>query len=376
MPPQKLSDSDKQEILTLYRQTEETTTTLASRYGVSNTTISRILKQIMTEQEYDAIVQQKRSGIFRNQSVLESPEILPETVPDVTKMVLVKAPAADEVEIDKAEIDEAVVESQEIASDTGTSSPLEEPESSTTPQLKQRKRLTPILKSVSQSVEAEQLSFETVAVPIETSAGLPTIHPSNQPVTQAVVLPVPPVRAIAEKQPSDQPSLFAETQVLEQVKPEEVKSDLLGAEEEFDDLDDDEHDDDDENDDDLDDEDLDDDGVEGDLAAVKIRRKTLLQVLPLSEASIPKTFYLVVDRASELITRPLQDFAELGQVPAEEVQSKTLPIFDNHRVARRFSRRMQRVVKVPDGKVLEKVGSYLQAKGITRLLIDGQVYSV
>jgi len=45
-------------------------------------------------------------------------------------------------------------------------------------------------------------------------------------------------------------------------------------------------------------------------------------------------------------------------------------------VAKRFMRRMQRVVKIPDGRVFLKVGSYLQAKGITRLLIDGQVYSL
>jgi transposase-like protein len=356
MPPQKLSDSDKQEILTLYRQTEETTTTLASRFGVSNTTISRILKQIMTEQEYDALVQQKRGGMFRNQSMLEPSETLlelPETGSEVAA-----------VEID------AEVDSQDVG-DSDLGLPAEEPDLSTTPQTRQRKRLTPILRSVSQPVETEQLSFETIALPIETPVGLPIIQTSHMPVTQAVVLPVQPVlKPIAGKQPSDQPPLLTETQVLE-----EIKGDLLGAEEEFDDLDDDDHEDHDENDDDLDDDDLD-DGVEGDLAAVQIRRKTLLQVLPLSEASIPKTFYLVIDRASELITRPLQDFAELGQVPAEEVQAKTLPIFDNHRVARRFSRRMQRVVKVPDGKVLEKVGSYLQAKGITRLLIDGQVYSV
>jgi hypothetical protein len=37
---------------------------------------------------------------------------------------------------------------------------------------------------------------------------------------------------------------------------------------------------------------------------------------------------------------------------------------------------MQRVVKVPDSKVITKVSGYLQAKGITRLLIDGQVYSL
>jgi SOS response regulatory protein OraA/RecX len=84
----------------------------------------------------------------------------------------------------------------------------------------------------------------------------------------------------------------------------------------------------------------------------------------------------VVDRSSELITRPLKDFADLGQIPEEEILAKTLPIFDNHRVAKRFTRRMQRVVKVPDSRMLQKVSPYLQAKGITRVLIDGNVYSL
>jgi hypothetical protein len=96
----------------------------------------------------------------------------------------------------------------------------------------------------------------------------------------------------------------------------------------------------------------------------------------LSEASLPKTCYLVVDRAAELIVRPLKEFSDLGRIPAEEVQEKTLPVFDNHRVARRFSNRSQRVIKVPDGRMLQKTCSHLQAKGITRLLIDGQVYSL
>jgi hypothetical protein len=84
----------------------------------------------------------------------------------------------------------------------------------------------------------------------------------------------------------------------------------------------------------------------------------------------------VVDRGAELIARPLKEFSDLGRIPLEEVQEKTLPVFDNHKVARRFSNRSQRVIKVPDGRMLQKTRSHLQAKGITRLLIDGQVYSL
>ena len=102
----------------------------------------------------------------------------------------------------------------------------------------------------------------------------------------------------------------------------------------------------------------------------------MIQISPLSEASLPKICYLVVDRAAELITQPLKAFGELGQIPVAEIREKTLPVFDNHRVARRFATRNQRVFKIPDGNMLKKAAPYLQAKGITRLLIDGQVYSL
>ncbi|MGK7952554.1 MAG: hypothetical protein AB4368_28140 [Xenococcaceae cyanobacterium] len=104
--------------------------------------------------------------------------------------------------------------------------------------------------------------------------------------------------------------------------------------------------------------------------------KLNIQILPLTDASFPRTCYLVIDRASELITRPLEDFADLGTIPASEIQQTTLPVFDNHRVAKRFSHRRERIIKVPDGRMLQKTSSYLEAKGITRILIDGQVYSV
>ena len=134
------------------------------------------------------------------------------------------------------------------------------------------------------------------------------------------------------------------------------------------------------------DEDEDEEVVEGsdednwqDEMEVKPRQaflKSNLQVLPLSEASFPRTCYLVIDRTADLITRPLKEFADLGKIPDSEIGQKTLPVFDNQRVARRFSNRSQRVIKVPDGQLLETTSSHLAAKGITRLLLDGKVYSL
>jgi hypothetical protein len=148
--------------------------------------------------------------------------------------------------------------------------------------------------------------------------------------------------------------------------------DLLDESEELDDLEEDL--------DDLDEDDYEDeeDDLEESRPLVTRRRfgEAPVQVLPLSVASLPKTCYLVIDRSSELITRPLKDFGDLGQIPSLETQQRTLPIFDNHRVAKRFSTKRDRVIKVPDSKMLHKARTHLQAKGITRLLIDGQVYSL
>jgi len=141
--------------------------------------------------------------------------------------------------------------------------------------------------------------------------------------------------------------------------------------------------------DDLEDDDLDDDLYEDEedfededyeapkpLVTRRSNGEASVQVLPLSVANLPKTCYLVIDRSAELITRPLKDFGDLGLIPSLENQQKTLPIFDNHRVAKRFSTKRDRVIKVPDSQMLHKASSHLQAKGITRLLIDGQVYSL
>ncbi len=60
MAPTKLSDSDKSEIIDLYKQPGQTTSTLAEQYGVSNSTISRILKSSIPAGEYSALIAEKR----------------------------------------------------------------------------------------------------------------------------------------------------------------------------------------------------------------------------------------------------------------------------------------------------------------------------
>lgn len=353
MPPTKLSDTDKQEILALYRQTEETTSSLAERFDVSTSTISRILKQTLAEAEYDKLIQKKRSGASKAE----------------TKVLLAEAPSSSQLTLPEPPptVATLVVSEVEIVTLAETREAAEiEPDSSGTLRRQRKRSSTAIDKPLKPApIIKPPISAPVLASPTEAREESIDLAPGVAPVSSKK-------RKIAS----------ADAPVLAEL--EAVERDILKKEQVFDDLE--EEDEDDLEDDDLEDEDDDEDEDEDDLAADSDELGNLasmhipvgkpLHILPLSEAAIPRICYLVVDRTSDLVTRPLKDFAELGQIPDHEVQEKTLPVFDNHRVAKRFMRRMQRVVKIPDGRVFLKVGSYLQAKGISRLLIDGQVYSL
>ena len=92
---------------------------------------------------------------------------------------------------------------------------------------------------------------------------------------------------------------------------------------------------------------------------------------PLAPGVLPTSVYMLVDKTVELQARPLKDFPELGSLPEEEQELQALMLFTNPRQAKRQCGRTQRVIKVPDAGVLERRSSYLVAKGITRLVLEG-----
>jgi transposase-like protein len=344
----KLSESDKQTILDLYRQPSETTATLAGRYGVSNSTISRILKSGLSEDEYESLIQQKRVLRIAGESIPaqeaqepeEPEEPIVEIAPEEPEPVILDREVNREVD---RQLEIAIVSLEDVASPSGRRS---------------RKRSSvaapPILRSLADVQPDLSLPAEPEAVIAFLDEPI-AIDPSGSYTAEA--------SAVAE--------LLGEDLLDREDDLTDLEDDDLDQEDDLTDLEDDDLD--------QDDDDLDGDDLESGTLLVgnQFQGKVFIQVLPLEDAPLPKTCYLVVDRSAELVARPLREFGDLGQLPDAEVQEKTLPVFDNHRIAKRFSNpRTQRVIKLPDSKVLQKTTSHLQAKGITRLLIDGQVYSL
>jgi transposase-like protein len=344
MTYKKLPESEKQEVFRLYQEAGETIPALSERYGVSTTTIRRIIKtgengelapiaalsssaslpalESMSTLETDRQRQLRDNDPAEKFAIPESPILLKPDRP---------IPAPRRLQ-------------QRSLTHRPPASPTESlpPDSAFSPLVSKPKPLETATESLPQKVSNQPSG----------SLSDPLPAPQSDPLED--YLPISPGRQGA---------------ITDELEPE-LQDDL---DDELDDLDD------------LDD--LEDDGEdeiadEADAEALHLLVSPLaqlhqqVQVLPISEAAVPRTFYLVIDRFAELITRPLKDFGDLGQLPIEETQQRTLPIFDNHRVARRFSNRTQRVIKVPDGELLHRTCSHLQAKGITRLLINGQVYGL
>ena len=422
MSPKKITDTDKLEIIDLYRQTGDTTASLANRYGVSNSTISRLLKTSIPEAEYDLLIQQKRGSKVVNEvdglATIDEPITLALTKLDLNDesfesqpQIELQLPAIAVVELSETELatdiedkmsdpqtfDRQIQGSTQVKSTfslpdlVGKASPVENrnltrPISTPTEEDSMgRQRLVRRRSSAADRAMVPQNSTDLSALvtpALESVAEPKTLDRSTlTPTKTTVPLPVsrqPALKDVPAPPAKNYLSDFAETVSSVQLPTDELEEDdgkedvnVLAAMfgEEIADGDDDDF---------TEDEDWEEEEATSiDRDRLSTPDRSQLQVTPLSQATLPRTCYIVIDKFAELIVRPLKDLAELGQIPGEEIQQRTLPIFDNHRVAKRFSnQRTQRVIKVPDSQVFYKTIGHLRSKGIARLLVDGNIYSL
>lgn len=430
MSPKKITDADKLEIINLYRQSGDTTASLANRYGVSNSTISRLLKTSIPEAEYDLLIQQKRGSKVVSEEeglvtiaepmrvappiattaselddrVANSPQIEVQ-LPSIAVAGLPEPEVLAGVESDRSDLEtvdhqiQAPTQFKSTFHEQDSGSKVTHPVSTPTEDAIASKRLvrrrsSAPAKDLVQPTAVVENNILALAADVELSAVATPARESNSeltpidretPTPTKTNVPPPVPRQLVQR---DLLPVTSEKNYLS-----ELADPVLSAEISTDDSEEDDNpedvnalaamfgeeisDGDDDDDDFTDDEDWEEESTTLDRDRLLTPDQSQLQVTPLSQAKLPRTCYIVIDKFAELIVRPLKDFAELGQIPGEEIQQRTLPIFDNHRVAKRFSnQRTQRVIKVPDSQVFYKTIEHLRSKGIARLLVDGNIYSL
>jgi hypothetical protein len=361
MTRSKLSGPEKQEIAALFAQQEESIASLAERYQVSSSTIRRLLKNLPSPS-----------------APKPAPDL--EAAPQTTGAEISIAPPSNKPKPIPRSLKN--LENDVLETDDAWSAVLDEPlhrsKTLSPPQVAVSKNIDPLPEqgsSSSRPVRKLQLpkkvsELTTDAEPFELSEEASEMGSEMGSAPSFGGKPIRVDRLTASSNGGSSDEELSE--ILQEIGRVPTPAFVTDAIEEDTDEDD-ESDDFDDLDDDVD---YDFDDLEGLSSGMHLKAESLVEVMPFAEATLPKTCYLVIDRTAELVTRPLKDFGELGQIPEAEIQSRTLPIFDNHRIARRFSHRNQRIIKVPDADMLKKTCAQLSAKGITRLLVNGHIYSL
>jgi hypothetical protein len=252
MARSKLADAEKLEIVRFYRETAKTAPKLAEEFGVSVSTIVRILKTVIEDQEYAILSLSKRRG--------EPTDVAAEAT---------------------LSFFEPLVETEVVA----------------------------------------------VAIPVEPEVAPSALDDSVVPVVSEVTI-----------MPESAASVILESETSETIEPT----------------------------------------IDASPAAFFVPPpvvKPALEVLPYERMELPEICYIVVDRWAELIARPLREFNFLENIPAQEQEAIALPVFDNHRWAKRYSNRFQRILRV-ETRLLDITKPYLMQRGITRLLVGRQVFAL
>ena len=101
-----------------------------------------------------------------------------------------------------------------------------------------------------------------------------------------------------------------------------------------------------------------------------------LTSVPIEELNIQVTFYMIIDKKTELIIKELKDYPEYEFLSPDELSRKTIQIFKDLKLARKCCQKDQKVIKVPNPKVFELASSILKGKGVTRIVTEDQLIAL
>ena len=101
-----------------------------------------------------------------------------------------------------------------------------------------------------------------------------------------------------------------------------------------------------------------------------------LASIPISKIEFPKIVYMIVDNKIELEIKTLRDYADWQFLSQEELNKKTIEIYFDMKIAKRFCSKEQKVIKVPNTNVFRIVAPILVSKGISRIVCPDKLISL
>ncbi len=93
-----------------------------------------------------------------------------------------------------------------------------------------------------------------------------------------------------------------------------------------------------------------------------------LSSTPIADVDLPNIVYMIVDKKIELEIKYLRDYPDWQFLSKEELDRKTIEIFFDLKLAKKFCNKDQKVIKVPNPDVFRIVAPLLLDKGISRIV--------
>ena len=101
-----------------------------------------------------------------------------------------------------------------------------------------------------------------------------------------------------------------------------------------------------------------------------------LSSIPISDVDLPKIVYMVVDKNIELIIKLLKDYSDWCFLPEDDLNRKTIEIYLDLKIAKRFCSKDQKVIKVPNTNVFRITAPLLKSRGISRIISVDKLISL
>ena len=85
---------------------------------------------------------------------------------------------------------------------------------------------------------------------------------------------------------------------------------------------------------------------------------------------------MIVDHKIELETKILNDYPEWRFLSSSELKRKTIQIYFDLKIAKRFCKNDQKVIKVPNPEVFRITAPILLSKGISRIINEEKLIAL
>ena len=98
--------------------------------------------------------------------------------------------------------------------------------------------------------------------------------------------------------------------------------------------------------------------------------------VPINEVDFPKVVFMIVDKKIELEIKYLKEYPNWQFLSQDELNRKTIEIYEDLKLAKRFCNKDQKVIKVPNTGVFKIVAPLLISKGISRIISNDKLIAL